>query len=204
MDTEWGPDVFDSDYVERVQPMKFEKYARVPKEFAKEKKSKDTRLVLDPIWAWQGYCPDKNGLTEALSDNNDYQLFESYDYNTMDKIMSGYGSARNVFAKTTGLSLKREIEAVFIDDLLNTAKPNMTPEELHVGTIEKAAETYLTKEFEGYLKDMKIKGDDHMNKVMLDMAKSVNLFDYGSKGFMVTRNHVFAEASNPIILKSDQ
>jgi hypothetical protein len=202
MDTEWGPDVFDSEYVERVQPMKFEKYARVPKEFSSEKKSKDRRLVLDPLWAWRGYVSDENGLTEAHFDNNDFQILGSYDYNTIDKIRSGYGSARDVFTKVSGETLKRNIETLYVEELLNMAKPGMTPQELHEGVINNTAEKYLKDEFAGYLKENKIRSTDRMNSIMLDIAKTIHLFDYSRcKDFDIKMSHIFAEASHPFVVK---
>ena len=201
MDTEWGPDVFDSKYVERVQPMTFEKYARVPKEFSAQKDSKDKRLMLDPLWAWQGFFPDENGLTQAGFDNNDFQLFESYDYNTMDKIRSDYGSARNVFTKISGQTLKRNIEALYIEELLNMARPEMSPKELHEGAIDKAAEEYLDKGFNSYLKKKNMICTEKMKSIMHDIAKQVHIFDYSRNEdrFSVMKGHIFAEASHAIL-----
>ena len=199
MNTEWGPDVYDSE-LESEEPMVFEKYARVPKEFSAERKSKDTRLIVNPFWAWQGYMVDDNGLTEAGFDNNDFQVVESYDYNTMDEIRSEYGTARNVFTKLVGFGPKRNVEHAYVDALLNMAKAGMTPEELHIGAIEKAAEDYLDKGFERYLKKKNMECTEKMSSIMHDIAKQISIFDYifERDRFNIMKSRVFAQASQTL------
>jgi hypothetical protein len=194
MDTRWGPDVFDSSYVESVKPMVFEKYARVPKEFSTERKSKETRLVLNPLWAWRGFSTDPDGQMQASYQYDD-QICESYYFNLIDEIRSGYGSARCVFVKAfPDIESKRGITEAYVEELLNFAKPGMSPKELHEGVIDKVAEGFLKKKFKKYLSNMDVNHNSDMERTMLNIAKNIRVFNSAEKDFERVLSHVFAES----------
>jgi hypothetical protein len=183
MDTEWGPDVFDFSYAEREHNMGIPKYARIPKQFSEMRgKLIEKRLVLDPLWAFDSF-------------RDVDQVHESYSFNKLEEIKTGYGSAKQVLTRTLPeIETKRGITEAYVEKLLDRAKPGMSPKELHEGVIVDMAEGFLKKRFEEYLKNMEVNHNDEMERMMLNIAKNIHIFDYAQKSFERVLSHVFAES----------